>query len=79
MRRFDFDVEAAVRLCWRGLPVINVPTPVRYFRASEGGVSHFNYVRDNILLAGMHARLLARVSSRACRRLLARRLRSSRR
>ena len=20
MRRFDFDVEAAVRLCWRGVP-----------------------------------------------------------
>lgn len=58
MRRFDFDVEAAVRLCWRGVPAINVPAPVRYFRASEGGVSHFRYMRDNFLLARMHARLL---------------------
>jgi len=58
MRRFDFDVEAAVRLCWNGVPVISVPAPVRYFRAAEGGISHFRYARDNLLLAGMHARLL---------------------
>jgi glycosyltransferase involved in cell wall biosynthesis len=59
MRRFDFDVEAAVRLCWRGLPVINIRAPVRYFRPDEGGVSHFNYWRDNTLLTWMHARLFA--------------------
>jgi hypothetical protein len=57
MRRFDFDVEAAVRLVWRGLKPINLPAPVKYFRADEGGVSHFNYVRDNALLTWMHARL----------------------
>ncbi|HEY4214557.1 MAG TPA: glycosyltransferase family 2 protein [Steroidobacteraceae bacterium] len=57
MRRFDFDVEAAVRLCWRGLPVINIRAPVRYFRPDEGGVSHFNYWRDNTLLTWMHIRL----------------------
>ena len=58
MRRFDFDVEAAVRLVWRGLKPINVPAPVKYFRPEEGGVSHFRYVRDNALLSWMHARLL---------------------
>ena len=58
MRRFDFDPEAAVRLCWRGVPPINVPSPVRYFRADEGGVSHFNYWRDNRLLTWMHIRLM---------------------
>jgi glycosyltransferase involved in cell wall biosynthesis len=58
MRRFDFDVEAVVRLSWRGVPAINLPAPVRYFRADEGGVSHFNYLRDNALLTWMHARLL---------------------
>jgi glycosyltransferase involved in cell wall biosynthesis len=57
MRRFDFDVEAVVRLCWRGTPPINLPAPVRYFRPEEGGVSHFNYWRDNILLTWMHFRL----------------------
>jgi glycosyltransferase involved in cell wall biosynthesis len=59
MRRFDFDVEAAVRLVWRGLPPLNLPAPVRYFRPEEGGVSHFHYWRDNALLSWMHARLCA--------------------
>ncbi len=57
MRRFDFDVEAAVRLVWRGVPPINLAAPVKYFNADEGGVSHFNYVRDNALLTWMHTRL----------------------
>ena len=59
MRRFDFDPEAVVRLCWHGVSPINLPATVRYFRADEGGVSHFNYLRDNLLLTWMHARLLA--------------------
>jgi glycosyltransferase involved in cell wall biosynthesis len=58
MRRFDFDPEAAVRLCWHGVRPINLPAPVRYFRADEGGVSHFNYWRDNRLLTWMHIRLM---------------------
>jgi glycosyltransferase involved in cell wall biosynthesis len=57
MRRFDFDVEAVVRLCWRGVRPINLPAPVRYFRTDQGGVSHFNYWRDNALLTWMHFRL----------------------
>jgi glycosyltransferase involved in cell wall biosynthesis len=57
MRRFDFDVEAAVRLCWCGVRPINLAAPVRYFRPEEGGVSHFNYWRDNALLTWMHSRL----------------------
>jgi glycosyltransferase involved in cell wall biosynthesis len=59
MRRFDFDAEVAVRLCWRGLRPRNLPAPVRYFRPEEGGVSHFNYWRDNALLTWMHMRLFA--------------------
>lgn len=58
MRRFDFDPEIAVRLCWRGVWPLNLPAPVKYLSADEGGVSHFNYLRDNILLTWMHARLL---------------------
>ena len=58
MRRFDFDPEAAVRLCWRGLTPINLAAPVKYFSAAEGGVSHFNYLRDNTLLTWMNLRLL---------------------
>ena len=58
MRRFDFDPEAAVRLVWRGLEPVNVPATCRYLRADEGGVSHFNYWRDNVLLTWMHTRLV---------------------
>lgn len=57
-RRFDFDPECAVRLCWKGTPVINLPTPCRYLSEEEGGVSQFKYVRDNILLTWMYFRLL---------------------
>lgn len=58
MRRFDFDAEAVVRLWWRGVTPMNVPAAVQYFRPDEGGVSHFHYGRDNVLLTWMHWRLL---------------------
>lgn len=57
MRRFDFDPEAVVRLGWRGIKPVNLDAPVKYFRSDEGGVSHFNYLRDNMLLTWMHTRL----------------------
>ena len=57
-RRFDFDPECAVRLCWKGIPVVNLHTPVRYLSAEEGGVSQFKYIRDNTLLTWMYFRLL---------------------
>lgn len=73
MRRFDFDPEAVVRLCWAGIAPVNLPAPVRYFRPDQGGVSHFNYWRDNALLTWMHARLfcgfLLRLPMLAVRRL----------
>lgn len=76
MRRFDFDPEIAVRLSWRGVPAINLPAPVRYFSNDEGGVSHFNYLRDNLLLTWMHTRLvfgfLLRLPLLVARRLLGR-------
>jgi hypothetical protein len=46
-----------VRLCWAGLKPVNIDAPVKYFSAEEGGVSHFKYGRDNVLLTGMHIRL----------------------
>ena len=58
MRRFDFDPEAVVRMCWSGVRPLNRPAPVRYFHPDEGGVSHFNYWRDNALLTWMHVRLI---------------------
>ena len=77
MRRFDFDSEAAIRLSWRGVPAVNLPTPVRYFRGEDGGVSHFRYLRDNILLGFMYARLFAGLAARLPV-LLGRRIKSSR-
>ncbi|MHB8743756.1 MAG: glycosyltransferase family 2 protein [Sulfuricaulis sp.] len=58
MRRFDFDPEAVVRLCWHGVTPVNLAAPVKYLSAAEGGVSHFNYWRDNLLLTWMHVRLM---------------------
>lgn len=57
MRRFDFDPEAVVRLCWKGVRPVNLPAQVQYFSVAEGGVTHFNYLRDNLLLIWMHTRL----------------------
>jgi len=53
-RRMDFDVEIAVRLVWRGVPVINQPTRVHY---PTDGISHFRALRDNLLISAMHTRL----------------------
>ncbi len=47
-----------MRLCWRGLPLINLRAPVTYLTADQGGVSHFNYLYDNSLLTWMHIRLM---------------------
>jgi glycosyltransferase involved in cell wall biosynthesis len=58
MRRFDFDTEAVVRLAWRGVKPLNLDAPVKYLTAEEGGVSHFQYGRDNVLLSWMHTRLM---------------------
>jgi glycosyltransferase involved in cell wall biosynthesis len=56
-QRMDFDIEVAVRLVWAGVPIVNLPTQVRY---PEGGVSHFHLVRDNLRISWMHSRLVVR-------------------
>jgi glycosyltransferase involved in cell wall biosynthesis len=55
-KRMDFDVEVLVRLHWRGLDVVNVPTRVTY---PLDGVSHFRAGLDNLLISRMHAALFA--------------------
>ena len=52
--RMDFDTEVLVRLCWDGVPVINVPTRVGY---PSDGISHFRVWLDNLLISRMHATL----------------------
>lgn len=63
-RGYDFDPEIAVRLCWLGHPPVQLDAPVRYFKKSEGGVSHFNYLRDNIKLTFLHFRLVPEMALR---------------
>jgi hypothetical protein len=60
--RMDFDTEIAVRLCWRGVPVRNLPTRVIY---PENGLSHFRMLRDNLRITAMHTRLLLGMLPRA--------------
>lgn len=57
-RRMDFDIEIAVRMAWAGVPVVNLPTAVRYVPAAQGGVSHFRMVGDNLRISWMHTRLM---------------------
>lgn len=71
--RMDFDTEVLVRLYWRGVPVVNRPTPVTY---PADGVSHFRLWRDNWLISRMHARLFFGMLRRAPQ-LIARRLAGS--
>ncbi|MDP3071822.1 MAG: glycosyltransferase family 2 protein [Opitutaceae bacterium] len=60
-RGFDFDPEVAVRMFWAGVPTVNLPAPCRYFAKDEGGVSHFNYLRDNLKLIWLHTRLIVQL------------------
>lgn len=69
-KRMDFDVEIMVRLVWRGVRVIGMPTQVTY---PADGVSHFHAWRDNLAISGMHARLFLGMLLR-CPLLLARKL-----
>jgi glycosyltransferase involved in cell wall biosynthesis len=67
-RRYDFDPEVAVRLVWSGVPTINLPAACRYIAVSDGGVSHFHYVRDNLRMIWLHARLLLQLPLHLLRR-----------
>jgi glycosyltransferase involved in cell wall biosynthesis len=58
-RHYDFDAEAAVRLVWAGTPTVNLPARCRYLSPVEGGTSHFHYLRDNLRMIWLHARLIA--------------------
>jgi glycosyltransferase involved in cell wall biosynthesis len=60
--RMEFDPEIVVRLAWAGVPIVNVPTRVRYF---PGGLSNFRMIRDNGLIVRAYTRLvLARLLRR---------------
>lgn len=68
--RMDFDVEVCVRLHWRGVPAINVPTRVSY---PEGNVSNFHMLADNIRISWMHTRMALQAPFRLLYKAVARR------
>jgi glycosyltransferase involved in cell wall biosynthesis len=51
----EFDPELVIALVRRGIEVVNLPTRVVY---AEGGLSHFDMLRDNARLSGVYARAL---------------------
>jgi glycosyltransferase involved in cell wall biosynthesis len=60
--RMEFDPELVVRLHWEGVPVVSVPTRVRYL---PDGLSHFHPVRDNLRISWLHTRLVVGMMRRA--------------
>lgn len=66
--RMDFDTEIAVRMHWRGVPVINVPTRVIY---PDGNVSNFAMLADNVRISLMHTRLVIQAPFRLIWKLIA--------
>lgn len=53
--RMDFDTEILVKSVWAGVPLAFINTRVVY---PEQSVSHFNYLRDNLMLIRLHTRLM---------------------
>lgn len=66
--RMDFDTEIAVRMHWRGVPVINVPTRVIY---PPGNVSNFEMLADNVRISLMHTKLALQGPFRVLWKLIA--------
>ncbi|MEZ8968512.1 glycosyltransferase family 2 protein [Vibrio breoganii] len=52
--RMDFDIEILVRLYWEGINIDFIDTHVIY---PEGGISHFDGLKDNVKISWMHTRL----------------------
>lgn len=65
----EFDPQLIIQLQWRGVPVINLPTKVVYDRE---GLSHFDFVRDNLRLIGVYIRALGGMLLRSPRLLMRR-------
>jgi hypothetical protein len=65
-RRMDFDPEVLVRLHWRGVEIVSLPTRVTY---PVDGLSHFRLGLDNLLISRMHARLFLGMLARSPRLL----------
>ncbi|QGZ57012.1 glycosyltransferase family 2 protein [Paraburkholderia acidiphila] len=59
--RMDFDIEILVRLHWRRVAFVSIPTAVTY---AADGVSHFDVLWDNVRISRSHTRLVAGMLAR---------------
>ena len=53
--RMDFDPELLVKAVWAGIDLHFIQTKVIYH---ENTVSHFHYLKDNLMLIRLHVRLM---------------------
>ncbi len=67
-----FDTEIAVHLYWQGTPTCTIETRVHY---ADGGMSHFDYLTDNLKISWMHTKLIAGMLLRIPRLIRRRRTR----
>jgi hypothetical protein len=65
----EFDPELVIQLHWAGVPVRNVSTEVVY---RQGGLSHFDTVRDNARLSWVYTRAIGGMLLRLPGRVLGR-------
>ena len=61
-RRYNFEIEALVKLLWSGYSLVELDIPVSY-TPPGGRISHFDPWKDNVRLSHLHTCLV-------CRRLL---------
>lgn len=54
-KNMGFDTDIMVKSVWLAIPIEFVPTKVIY---PENSVSHFHYLRDNLILIRLHTRLM---------------------
>ncbi len=66
-RHMDFDPEVLVRAHWLGTPFVRIPVDVTY---PAENLSNFDLRRDNVRIAGMHARSFLGMLARSPRLLM---------
>lgn len=64
--RMGFDIEILVKLYWRGLKIIPVPTRVIY---PPNGRSNFKMLRDNLYISLLHTYLCVIMPFGICKRI----------
>ena len=69
-QRMSFDPEVMIRAHWAGIPLLKIPTRVRYLAPEEGGISHFRKINDNVRHTWAHMRLILQAPFRLLHKAL---------